>query len=332
MKKTNILLLLSSAFLLFSCGGNQDKTIVPEGESVPVETVKAKYQAAASSMEQEKKGYSVKVDGARFDVSATLKVVSPIEDSGEPVTVSDASVHASITDFSLSAAVAEKEGGKIGAHAKTSFASDIGVEVKSDVPEMSVPNVSHKGNVSASFYLQDNAIYLDSSGLSELLKGLNSSQISFAEKTKIALSGDDAAEMPDVEWGQIPNELEKFCKDTATAIVSKDGTYSFVYHLDFPTLITSIAGEGNSWGAFAAALEFGKDSYAEASLSFNENGLTRFAVGYSVKASFSQNDPTGVSAQGSFSSSANFVAEFAFGVDNVESVPDPDSYVLAPAN
>ncbi len=328
MKKTNVLLLLSSAFFLLSCGGNQDKTIVPEGESVSVETAKAKYQAAASAMEQEKKGYSVKVDGARFDLLFSAKAVSPLQESGDPITVYDLSAHASISDFAFSAALAEKEGGKIGAHVKTSFGSDVGAEIKSDLSGVEQNAPSYKGNVSASVYLQDDALYIDATSLSQLFEGLNSSETAFAKKTKIALDPGDAA-MPEISWGELPAEIEKLCKENATSILSKDGTYSFVYRLDFPTIVSSIVGEGGAFGSSASALQFGKDSYAEACLSFNEAGLTRFALGYSVSASFSASDSTGFLMEGSFSSSANLVAEFAFGVDNVESVPDPDSYVLA---
>lgn len=324
MNKKKLVLLLTP-FLLISCGEDKQK-LIPEGEEVPVATAKAAYATACEAMKNQK-AISINVKNGHLSSKSNLSidyVPSGSEDSIGATSVSTV-FELSISNISLSLALATDEDGASKGHLRAS--ADCVFKSSAD-NQGSSSNLDYSGSLNFAAYLDKDALYVDSTGLS-FLPGQSS-----VAGTKFKVTIEKGTNILDsVDFSSMFEELKKGLgeKGEEKAVLGKNGDYSLVYQADPVSFAkNSIVGSSGDFGISVDSFVCSDGAFLDFVLTFGEKGITR--LGYesslSAKASVSASAAEwSILTSAEVSNSAYLVADFAYDESvEVESVPNPSEF------
>lgn len=324
MNKKKLVLLLTP-FLLISCGEDKQK-LIPEGEEVPVATAKAAYATACEAMKNQK-AISVNVKNGHLSSKSNLSIDYVPSGSEDPIGATSVSTvfELSISNLNLSLALATDEEGTSKGHLKAS--ADCVFKLSAD-NQGSSSNLDYSGSLNFAAYLDKDALYVDSTGLSSL-----PGQSSVAG-TKFKVTIEKGTNILDsVDFSSMFEELKKGLgeKGEEKAVLGENGDYSLVYQADPVSFAKkTIVGSSGDFGISIDSFVCSDGAFLDFVLTFGEKGITRFGYesSLSAKASVSASAAEwSVLTSAEVSNSAYLVADFAYDESvEVESVPNPSEF------
>ena len=324
MNKKKLVLLLTP-FLLISCGEDKQK-LIPEGEEVPVATAKAAYATACEAMKNQK-AISVNVRNGHLSSKSSLSIDYVPSGSEDPIGATSLSTvfELSISNLNLSLALVTDEEGTSKGHLKAS--ADYVYKLSAEA-QGSSSSLDYSGSLNFAAYLDEDALYVDSTGLSSL-PGLSSEagtkfKVTFEKGTNI---------LDSVDFSSMFEALKKNLgeKGEEKAILGKNGDYSLVYQADPVSFAkNSFVGSSDDLQISVDSFVCGDGAFLDLVLTFGEKGITRLGYESSLnaKASVSASaSSSSVLLSAEVSNSAYLVADFAYDESvEVESVPNPSEF------
>ena len=324
MNKKKLVLLLTP-FLLISCGEDKQK-LIPEGEEVPVATAKAAYATACEAMKNQK-AISVNVRNGHLSSKSNLSIDYVPSGSEDPIVATSLSTvfELSISNLNLSLALPTDEEGTSKGHLKAS--ADYVYKLSAEA-QGSSSSLDYSGSLNFAAYLDEDALYVDSTGLSSL-PGLSSEA-----GTKFKLTFEKGTNILDsVDFSSMFEALKKNFgeKGEEKAILGKNGDYSLVYQADPVSFAkNSFVGSSDDLQISVDSFVCGDGAFLDLVLTFGEKGITRLGYESSLNAKASVSASASASSvllSAEVSNSAYLVADFAYDESvEVESVPNPSEF------
>lgn len=314
MEKAKTILLLASSLTLLSCQVSQDGSSeyeAPTGSEVTKEELNLHYAKALEAMSKVTT-FGAKVSG-EASYSANTSYAQIVDGQKyEKTSLGKIEMKDLSASFAMQVDENEEVKASMSAAAKYAFESNASGTFSS-----TSTNGSKNGSISLKTYYDDETLYIDGTGLSDLLSSLSES--TSVENLKIK----ENIKNPEIDWSQLTDYLDKLSEIASDNdyIQAKNGTYSFVYTLG-PDSFAGNSAVSNAWSGEAKAW-----------LSFTEEGFTELglsgALNYSYSIDYGDDSANSTSIKTENAISANLKASFSYGGKvTVEEVSDPDSYLF----